>query len=103
MPFYQNILHGHGFRIKWDDGVVYVGFFTGRKVYAADACQAERRLRERFLREKKVVHMIEQAREAGCEPKVETHDLFPISLRHFLFGKYPKGFILYPDDEGNSG
>lgn len=102
MPFYQNILHGHGFHIEGDDGPVCVGFFTGRKAYAADARQAERRLRERFLREKKVVHLMEQAREAGCEPQVETQDLFPITLRHYLFGKYPKGFILYPNDGENS-
>jgi hypothetical protein len=56
-------------------------------------------LRERFLREKRVIQLLAQSREAGCDPKVETDDLFQISLRYYLFGKYPKGFILYPESE----
>jgi hypothetical protein len=104
MPFYQSLLHGRDFHMEDEDGSHIVGFYTGRKVHAADERQAEARLRETLPREEKVAVLISQSREAGSDPKVECDEIFRISMWRYLFEKCPRGFIFYSEsEEGEQG
>ena len=97
MPFYQSILHGHGFHAKLDGESPVAGFYTGRKTFAADESQARKRFHELLLQEEKINWLMTESREAGFNPKIVTQKLFPISVWRYLFGSYPKGLILYTE------
>ena len=99
MPFYQSIMHGHGFHIPVDGDSPITGFYTGRKVFARNEVEAHAKFKERLIREEKVQRMIYESQQVGLKPVIDIDELFVISPWRYWFGACPKGFICYDDTE----
>ncbi|TLD70520.1 hypothetical protein FEM03_12405 [Phragmitibacter flavus] len=101
MPFYQSIINAEGLHIECegDENPLY-GFFTGRKIFAPDELTARERMWASVQSEGRVREMVRQARAIGRAPTFRVTKLYEISFWTFVFGSCPKGFIFYPEFDG---
>lgn len=98
MPIYQILFHGSDFHVQIDDDVV-CGFYTARRQRGSDPRNAFQLAYHKLRNEPKTAALFAESREAGSEPILEMEKIYEISIRQYLFSKYPKGFIFYQDSD----
>ncbi|WP_038166637.1 hypothetical protein [Verrucomicrobium sp. BvORR106] len=99
MPFYQITFHGSGFNTHIEGGdKPLIGFYTVRRVWAADSWDAKRLALDRLEQEEKVEWLRSDARSHGSTPAIQIQEVDQITLWNYLFGSYTKGFIFYSNE-----
>jgi hypothetical protein len=99
MPFYQIMFHGSGFNtlVEGDKSPI-IGFYTVRKIWAANPRDSKKLALERLEQEEKVEWLRSDARENGSTPVIQVDTVNQITLWQHLFGGYAKGLIFYSDE-----
>jgi len=93
MPHFKVILSGRGIDLPFE-GDSAVGFFTTRKVRAADLPDAESLARDLVLAEWRSGGTYSQANR-GSLPVLSVEQSFPVGWLAGTFGRNPSGYTFY--------
>ncbi|MFW5697171.1 MAG: hypothetical protein ACOCX1_01270 [Fimbriimonadaceae bacterium] len=103
MELCQVLIHGHGFRVQMNsEDIPITGFYTTRRVKANGPQHARLVAIELVQKEPETKSLVQESISKGAKPSFDTEKVARISFWQRLFGKYPKGFVFYAEEEEGS-
>lgn len=93
MPYFKVIINGHGIDFPFD-GKTVIGFYTTRKVRAADLSSAEALAKERVLSDWRPEGPYAEDNR-GSLPVLLIEQSFPVGWFAGVFGRKPSGYAFY--------